>query len=115
MLCMRISPSLAVLIQWASKNIRVFAMDVWVLNYVDPDVNDSALFHALLSLSLSLSLSCILIHNTHMAMNAHTTDILYNSRLLNFVNIHLFHDDDNLIALEKVSYSMNILDVYCLD
>ena len=25
------------------------------------------------------------------------------SRILNLINIHLFHDDDNLIALEQVS------------
>ncbi len=50
-------------------------------------------------------------------MNAHTTDTSYYSRLLNFVNIHLFHDDDNLIALEKVTYSIGtecILDSYYL-
>ncbi len=38
------------------------------------------------------------------------------SRLLNFVNIHLFHDDDNLIALETVStrsYCMAALFVRC--
>ena len=74
------------------------------------------MYYVMLSfLSLSLSLLCTLIHNTHMAMNAHTTNSLYNSRLLNFVNIHLFHDDDNLIALEKVHYSMSVLDVCCLD
>ena len=27
----------------------------------------------------------------------------FNSRLLNFINIHLFHDDDNIIALQGVS------------
>ncbi len=26
------------------------------------------------------------------------------SRILNLVNIHLFHDDDNLIALEQVGF-----------
>ena len=45
---------------------------IWVLNYVDPDVNNNVLYHAL----LSLSLLCTLIHNIHMAMNAHTTDSL---------------------------------------
>ncbi len=36
----------------------------------------------------------------------------YNSLIVNMVNIHMFHDEDNLVALEQVRLPLLILLLY---
>ena len=40
---------------------------------------------------------------------------MYCSRIINLVNIHLFHDDDNLVALEEVSPVTSVVPFVCID